>query len=88
MALNSCGVRCTLCRVVGVNIELNKEGKATNALLANQAIKEGFKNLIEKILLEEDSKKLSELKFYEIKELVVYYQVSNRTDCTHRKSKK
>ena len=62
------------------NIELKKEGKVTNALLANQAIKEGFKNLIEKILLEEDSKKLSELKFYEIKELVTYYQVSNKKD--------
>ena len=46
------------------NIEIKKEDKTTNALLANQAIKEGFKNLIEKILLEEDSKKLSELKFY------------------------
>ena len=57
------------------NIELKKEGKVTNALLANQAIKEGFKNLIEKILLEEDIKKLSELKFSEIKELVTYYQV-------------
>ena len=62
------------------NIELKKEGKVTNALLANQAIKEGFKNLIEKILLEEDIKKLSELKFSEIKELVTYYQVSNKKD--------
>jgi len=62
------------------NIEIKKEDKTTNALLANQAIKEGFKNLIEKILLEEDSKKLSELKFSKIKELVTYYQVSNKKD--------
>ena len=62
------------------NIEIKKEDKTTNALLANQAIKEGFKNLIEKILLEEDSKKLSELKFSKIKELVTYYQVSNKED--------
>jgi hypothetical protein len=60
------------------NIELEKDGKITNTQLANQAIKEGFKNLIQKILLEEDSKKLSELKFSEIKELVTYYQVSNK----------
>ena len=54
------------------NIELEKDGKITNTQLANQAIKDGFKNLIQKILLEEDSEKLSELKFSEIKELVTY----------------
>jgi hypothetical protein len=62
------------------NIEVEKDGKITNTQLANQAINEGFKNLLEKILLEEDSKKLSELKFSEIKELVTYYQVSNKKD--------
>ena len=33
-----------------------------------------------KILLEEDIKKLQELKFSEIKELVTYYQVSNKNN--------
>ena len=35
-----------------------------------------FNNLINKILLENDIKKLQELKFSEIKELVTYYQIS------------
>tara|TARA_B100001093_G_C26692181_1_gene955322 strand:- start:106 stop:1149 length:1044 start_codon:yes stop_codon:yes gene_type:complete len=59
------------------NIEIEKKGKNNNDELANQAIKKGFKELLDKILLREDSKKLEELKFFEIKELVIYYQVSN-----------
>ena len=62
------------------NIEVEKKGKISNELLANQAIKNGFKALIDKILLKEDSKKLQTLKFSKIKELVTYYQVSNKTD--------
>ena len=31
------------------NIEVEKDGKITNTQLANQAINEGFKNLLEKI---------------------------------------
>jgi hypothetical protein len=59
------------------NIEIEKKGKSNNDELANQAIEKGFKELLDKILLKEDSKKLAELKFFEIKELVTYYQVSN-----------
>tara|TARA_B100001059_G_scaffold31080_1_gene25180 strand:+ start:52 stop:1095 length:1044 start_codon:yes stop_codon:yes gene_type:complete len=59
------------------NIEIEKKGKSNNNELANQAIEKGFKELLDKILLNEDSKKLKELKFFEIKELVTYYQVSN-----------
>ena len=59
------------------NIQIEKKDKTTNDILANQAIKKGFKELLDKILLKEDSKKLEELKFFEIKELVTYYQVSN-----------
>ena len=62
------------------NIEIEKKGKTTNDKLANQAIKKGFKQLIEKILLAEDSKKLLELQFSQIKELVIYYQVANIID--------
>tara|TARA_B110000211_G_C14036139_1_gene534610 strand:- start:624 stop:1670 length:1047 start_codon:yes stop_codon:yes gene_type:complete len=62
------------------NIEIEKKGKTTNDKLANQAIKKGFKQLIEKILLAEDSKKLLELQFSQIKELVTYYQVANIID--------
>ena len=59
------------------NIEIKKNPKNTNDQLANQAIKKGFSQLIEKILLKEDQKKLADLKFSTIKDLVKYYQVTN-----------
>ena len=61
------------------NIEIEKKLENSNQSLANQAIMKGFNNLINKILLEEDSKKLKNLKLSEIKELVNYYQVLNTT---------
>jgi hypothetical protein len=60
------------------NIEIEKKGKISNEVLANQAIKKGFKELKSKILIKEDSKKLQELDFSKIKELVTYYQVSEK----------
>jgi hypothetical protein len=62
------------------NIEVEKKGKISNEVLANRAIKKGFKELINKILLDNGIKKLNELKFSEIKELVSYYQISDTTD--------
>ena len=62
------------------NIELEKKDKITNNQLANKAIKKGFDQLTEKILLKEDSKKLSDLNFSAIKQLVTYYQISNKKD--------
>ncbi|MDA8822384.1 DUF2066 domain-containing protein, partial [Candidatus Pelagibacter bacterium] len=62
------------------NIEIKKKVKSTNEDLANQAIKKGFKELKDKILLKEDTIKLQDLKFSEIKQLVTYYQVSNKKD--------
>ena len=59
------------------NIELEKNGKISNNDLSNQAIKKGFNKLIEKILLKEDIEKLSNLDFISVKQLVMYYQVSN-----------
>ena len=57
------------------NIELEKKDKITNNRLADMAIKKGFNQLTTKILLEEDIKKLSDLKFSLIKQLVMYYQI-------------
>ena len=62
------------------NIEIEKRGKTTNDELANRAIKKGFSQLIDKILLDEDRKKLSELKFSQIKELMMYYQVTRSNE--------
>ena len=57
------------------NIELEKKDKITNNRLADMAIKKGFNQLTTKILLEEDIKKLSDLKLPLIKQLVMYYQI-------------
>ena len=44
-------------------IEVEKKENSTNSDLANQAIKKAFTNLSEKILLDVDFNKLSDLKF-------------------------
>ena len=46
------------------NIEIEKKDKITNKNLANQAIKKGFNQLIEKILLKEDVEKTFRFKFF------------------------
>ena len=61
------------------NIEIEKKGKITNNKLADQAIKKGFDELINRILLKDDVKKLEQLKFSTIRELVTYYQVLDTT---------
>ena len=68
------------------NIEVNKQAKESNAKLADSAIKSGFEELIEKILLKEDKKKLSQLSFVEIKNLVAYYRVSTEKDSNEKKA--
>ena len=62
------------------NIELVKKDNVSTNALTNRAIKSGFDQLIRKILLEDDIKKLSELDFSEIKQLVTFYQISNSVD--------
>ena len=59
------------------NIELEKKEKITNSSLADQAIKEGFQQLISRILLKKDTEKLSDLNFSTIKQLVTYYQIKD-----------
>ena len=48
--------------------------------LSNKAIKKGFNQLISKILLKQDIEKLKNLNFSIIKELVIYYQISDNVD--------
>ena len=62
------------------NIEIEKKINTTNQQLANKAIKKGFQKLIEKILLEDDKKKLNDLNFSKVKDLVKYYRVENIVD--------
>ena len=59
------------------NIQLEKKDKISNNTLADQAIKKGFNQLVSKILLKEDSNKLSDLDFKIIKQLVTYYQMTS-----------
>ncbi len=59
------------------NIKLEKRDKLSNSALADKAIKKGFSQLIARILLKEDVKKISDLNFSTIKQLVTYYQISN-----------
>ena len=67
------------------NIKIEKNNKTTNSSLANKAIKKGFDQLIEKILLKQDMKKVSDLNFSSIKQLVTYYQVSNISEKENNK---
>ena len=62
------------------NIKLEKKVNVSNKDLANQAIKNGFNQLITKILLKEDKDNLSDLNFSSIKQLVNYYQIENISD--------
>ena len=57
------------------NIQLEKDKISQNEL-TDLAIKTGFNQLIEKILLKDDSNKLSNLSFTTVKKLVSYYQIT------------
>ena len=59
------------------NIELAKKGDITQDELVNKAIKKGFKDLVERILLNEDKNKVLGLEFSKIKDLVLYYQITD-----------
>ena len=60
------------------NIEINKEISANKEKLVNQAFKKGFKELINRLLLEEDYKKISTSNIDQIKSLISYYQIQNK----------
>ena len=62
------------------NIQLEKKDKISQNILADQAIKSGFNQLVEKILLIDDINKLSNLSFISIKKLVSYYQITEIPD--------
>ena len=60
------------------NVEISKEISANKEKLANQAFKKGFKELINRLLLEEDYKKISTTNLDQIKRLIAYYQIKNK----------
>ena len=57
------------------NIKINKEFSKNKEKLTNKAFKSGFDELIKRLLLEDDYKKLSKIELKNIKELISYYQI-------------
>ncbi len=62
------------------NVEISKEISSNKEKLANAAFKKGFKELINRLLLEEDYKKISTTNLDQIKRLVSYYQIKDKDD--------
>ena len=60
------------------NIEISKGISANKEKLVNHAFQEGFKELINRLLLKEDYKKISTTNLNQIKSLVSYYQIKNK----------
>ncbi len=59
------------------NVEINKEIYKNKEKLVNQAFPKAFDQLLKRILLKEDYKRLSKTNLKEIKELILYYQIIN-----------
>ena len=57
------------------NIEINKEISKNKEYLADQAFKKGFKELLNRLLLEDDHKKIANTSLNQIKKLISYYQI-------------
>ena len=58
------------------NVKLIKKANNSYEELTNKAINKGFKELIDRILLDKDRDKLAKMNFQEVKKLVSYYQIS------------
>tara|TARA_E500000178_G_scaffold326465_1_gene354714 strand:- start:1356 stop:2402 length:1047 start_codon:yes stop_codon:yes gene_type:complete len=69
------------------NIELIKKAGVSSQELTKKAIKKGFMELQRKILLKEDSKKLSQLEFSEINNFVSYYQIVSKNKDNEQQNK-
>ena len=65
------------------NIEINKDISTNKQKLANQAFRQGFKKLINRLLLEEDYKRISTTNLTDIKRLISYYQIKNDENSNH-----
>ncbi len=59
------------------NIEISFTPQNSNATIADKAIKKGFSELMNRVLLKEDIIKVGTLSLDEIKNLVSYYQILN-----------
>ncbi len=62
------------------NVEVLGNLSANNQFFVNEAIKKGFNELSNKVLLDKDIKKLKNLNSNEIKDLVSYYQIAETSE--------
>ena len=62
------------------NIEISKETSKNKEKLVNKAFKKAFDELIDRLLLEEDYKRLSGINLGQIKKLISYYQIMNEDE--------
>jgi len=59
------------------NIEIGKEISKNKEKIVNQAFRKAFSQLINRLLLEEDYKRVSNTNLTDIKKLISYYQIQN-----------
>ena len=62
------------------NILIEKKDGISSKQLADQAIKEGFNQLTKRILLKQDNLKIADLTISNIKELILYYNISKNIE--------
>lgn len=62
------------------NIEITKENSLNKEKLIDQVVLKGFNQLINRLLLDEDYKKISKTNLAEIKKLISHYQIVSPTE--------
>ena len=60
------------------NVEISKETSKNKEKLINKAFQKAFDELINRLLLEEDYRRLSSINLEQIKKLISYYQIINQ----------
>jgi len=62
------------------NVEISKKTSKNKEKLVNKAFQKAFDKLINRLLLEEDYKRLSDINLIQIKKLISYYQIINQSE--------
>ena len=69
------------------NIEISQETSKNKEKLVNTAFKKAFNELINRLLMEEDYKRISNINLAQIKQLISYYQILNENEDSTKNSK-
>ena len=70
------------------NVEIIKENSKNKEEMINKAFKKAFDKLINRLLLEEDYKKISNTNLDQIKKLISYYQITKQNENNANKNNK